>query len=167
MKKTVARVFVGALLVLPMAVAQSQAQSPSPSSANQVLSLPRSSGSTSPLELQQFAQALRQLKKVEMEMQQKMAEALKDERLSPQRFQEIGQRQDDPNSPLTADISAKEQQQFDKALAKINKIQQDTVPKQNRAVTLQGLTLEQFNQIGRAIDQNPTLKRQLRDNQNL
>ncbi len=167
MKKTVARVFVGALLVLPMAVVPSQAQSPSPPSANQVLSLPRSSGSTSPLELQQFAQALRQLKKVEMEMQQKMAEALKDEGLSPQRFQEIGERQGNPDSPLTADISTKDQERFDKALAKINKIQQDTVPKQNRAVTLQGLTVEQFNRIGRAIDQNPTLKRQLRDNQNL
>lgn len=100
-------------------------------------------------------------------MQQKMAEALKDEGLSPQRFQEIGERQGNPDSPLTADISTKDQERFDKALAKINKIQQDTVPKQNRAVTLQGLTVEQFNRIGRAIDQNPTLKRQLRDNQNL
>lgn len=98
-----------------------------------------------------------------MEMQQKMVEALKDERLSPQRFQEIGQRQDDPNASITADISAKDQQQFDKALAKIKQIQQDAAPKQNRAVALQGLTLERFNQIGRAIEQNPTLKRQLRD----
>lgn len=161
MKKTIARVFVGALLVLPMAIAQSHAQSPS--STTQVISLPRSSGSASPLELQQFAQAIKQLKRVEMEMQQKMVEALKDEKLSPQRFQEIGQRQDDPNAPITADISAKDQQQFDKALAKIKQIQQDAVPKQNRAVALQGLTLERFNQIGRAIEQNPALKRQLRD----
>lgn len=163
MKKTIARVFVGALLVLPVAIAPSHAQSPSSTSKTQVISLPRSSGSASPLELQQFAQAIKQLKRVEMEMQQKMVEALKDERLSPQRFQEIGQRQDDPNASITADISAKDQQQFDKALAKIKQIQQDAVPKQNRAVALQGLTLERFNQIGRAIEQNPTLKRQLRD----
>jgi hypothetical protein len=164
MKRKVAGVFVGALLLLPMTIAQSYAQSPSPSSTTQVISLPRANGLASPLELQQFAQAIKQLRKVEMETQKKMAEALKEEGLSPSRFQEIGQRQDNPDSPLTVDISPKEQQQFDKALAKINQIQQDAAPKQNRAVTLQGLTLERFNQIGRAIEQNPALKRQLREN---
>lgn len=164
MKKTFAGVFVGSLLFLPIAVAQSQAQLPSSPPAAQVLSLPGLSGAASPLEIQQFAQAIKQLRKVEMETQQKMAEALKGEGLSPQRFQEIGQRQDNPDSPLTADISAKDQQRFDKALAKINQIQQDAVPKQNRAVRLQGLTLERFNQIGRAIEQNPTLKRQFQEN---
>lgn len=162
MKKTIARVFVGALLFLQTVTAQSQAQSPSPTTT-QVLSLPRSSGSTSPLELQQFTQAIRQLKRVEMETQQKMAEAIKEERLTPQRFQEIGQRQDDPNFPITADISAKEQQQFDKAIVKVRQIQQDSIPKQNRAITFQGLTLERFNKIGQVIEQNPALKQQLRE----
>jgi hypothetical protein len=163
MKKTIPGIFVGFLLVLPIA-AQSQAQSPNPPSTTR-LTLPQGlNSSASPLELQQFAQAIKQLRKVEMETQQKMAEALKSERLSPERFQEIGQRQDDPNSPLTAEISTQDQQRFEKALAKINQIQQDAVPKQNRAVRQQGLTLERFNQIGRAIEQNPTLKRQLQQN---
>lgn len=164
MKRKIAGGLVGTLLFLSMTGAPSQAQSPSPTSTNQVLSLPKSNGLASPLELQQFTQAVKQLQKVEMEMQQKMAEALKGEGLSPPRFQEIGQRQDNPDSPLTAEISAKDQQKFDKALEKIKQIQQDIVPKQNRAVTLQGLTLERFNQIGRAIEQNPSLKRQLRGN---
>jgi phosphoglycerol transferase MdoB-like AlkP superfamily enzyme len=164
MKKTFAGVFAGVVLALPMTIAQSQAQSPSAPPTTQVISLPKSSGLASPLELQQFAQAIKQLRSVEMETQKKMAEALKEEGLSPQRFQEIGQRQDNPDSPLTADISPKDQQRFDKALAKINQIQQDAVPKQNRAVRLQGLTLERFNQIGRAIDQNPALKRQMQGN---
>ncbi|PZV15149.1 MAG: hypothetical protein DCF22_07810 [Leptolyngbya sp.] len=164
MKRKIAGVFVGALLFLPIASAQSYAESLNSTTTTQMISLPKSDGLASPLELQQFAQAIKQLRKVEMETQKKMAEALKEEGLTPPRFQEIGQRQDNPDSPLTADISAKEQQQFDKALAKINQIQQDASPKQNRAVTFQGLTLERFNQIGRAIEQNPTLKRQLRDN---
>ncbi len=161
MKKTIA-VFAGALLFVPSAIAQ--AKPPSQTLITQAISPQRATASASPLELQQFAQAIRQLKKVEMEMQQKMAEALKEERLTPQRFQEIGERQDNPNSSLTADISTKDQQRFDKALTKIKQIQQDTAPKQSRAVRLQGLTLERFDQIGRAIEQNPTLKRQLRDN---
>jgi len=164
MKRKIAGGLVGTLLLLPMTVAPSQAQSPSPTSTTQVLSLPKSNGLASPLELQQFTQAIKQLRKVEMEMQQKMAEALKGEGLSPQRFQEIGQRQENADSPLTADISPKDQQKFEKALAKINQIQQDAVPKQNRAVRLQGLTLERFNQIGRAIEQNPSLKRRLQGN---
>ncbi len=161
MKKTIA-IFAGALLFVPSAIAQ--AQPPSQTLITQGISSPGANGSASPLELQQFAQAIKQLRKVEMEMQQKMGEALKEEGLSPQRFQEIGERQNNINASSTADISVKDQQRFDKALAKINQIQRDAVPKQNRAVTFQGLTLERFNQIGRAIERNPTLKRQFQEN---
>jgi hypothetical protein len=150
---------VGTLLTLSL-VTHAQAQPPSLLFAQ---AFPSASASVSPLELQQFVQAIKQLQKVEMETREKMAEALKSERLSPERFQEIGQRRSNPDAPVSSQISANEQERFDKALAKIQTIQREATPKQNRAITLQGLTVERFNQIGTAIEQNPALRQQLRN----
>jgi hypothetical protein len=154
---------IGALLYFPSVVAQTQVQQPSPQVLSQTFT-PSGAGSTvSPLEIQQFAQALKQLKKIEMENQSKMIEALKEENLSPQRFEEIGQQRNNPDAPVSSEITPSEQERFDKALAKIQKIQQDSIPKQQRAVTLQGLTLERFSQIGRAVNQSPDLKKQVQN----
>lgn len=162
MLKLIVGGLAGVLLYFPPVVAQSTAQQQSPQIIAQMA--PRGSNETvSPLELQQFAQALRQLRKVEMETQEKMAEALKAERLSPERFQEIGQQRSNPDSPVGGTISPGEQEKFDKILAKIQTIRQEAIPKRSRAITLQGLTIERFNQIGEVIDRNATLRQQLQN----
>lgn len=162
MLKPIVGGLIGTLLQLTPVVAQPQPQSLNPQVLSQSLT-PRGVNSTvSPLELQQFVQALKQLKKVEMDTQEKMVEALKSENLSPQRFQEIGQQRSNPDAPA-AGITPSEQQRFDKALAKIQTIQQEAAPKQSRAITLQGLTVERFNQIGEAINRSPALKQQLQN----
>lgn len=163
MNKTIIGGAIGALLYLSPAVAQNPVQRLNPQSFAQTFSPKGANESVSLLELQQFGQALKQLRLVEMETQQKMAEALKSEKLSPQRFQEIGQRQSNPDFPLSTEISPTEQQRFDNALAKIQTIGQEANPKQSRAITSQGLTVERFNQIGQAIDKNPTLRQQFQN----
>lgn len=163
MLKSIVGGLIGTLLSLSPLIAQAEGQPFSHLILAQIPTLRGESESVSPLELQQFIQALKQLKRVEMETQEKMIEALKSERLSPQRFQEIGQQQSNPDATSTQ-ISPNEQQQFEKALTKIQTIQQEAIPKQSRAVTFQGLTMQRFNQIGRAIEKNPTLKQQLQSN---
>jgi len=154
---------VGILLSFFPGMAQAQTPQPNPQVLAQVFA-PRGTGETvSPLELQQFAQALKQLQRVEMEAQQKMVEALKTENLSPQRFGEIGQQRENPDFQVSTAISSAEQERFDKALTKIRTIQQEAAPKRSRAVTLQGLTVERFNQIGQVVDRNPALKEQLKN----
>jgi hypothetical protein len=59
---------------------------------------------------------LKQLKKIEMETQQKMVEALKQEKLSPERFQEIAQQRNNPD-PASAGVSPSDVERFDKAVA--------------------------------------------------
>ena len=163
MLKSIVGGLVGTLLSFAPVVAHPLRQPLSPQVLSQAFTPKRANESISPLELQQFAQALKQLQKVEMETREKMVEALKEEKLSPQRFQEIGQQRSNPDSPASSEISASEQQRFDKALAKIQAIQQESAPKQSRAITLQGLTVERFNQIGRALDKNPALRQQLQN----
>jgi hypothetical protein len=116
--------------------------------------------------MQQFAQALKQLKRIEMETQEKIIEALKQERLSPERFQEIAQQRNNPDASGATQISPGEQEHFDKAIAKIQTIRQEAAPKESRAVSMQGLTEERFNQIGQMINQNPALKQQLQNSLN-
>lgn len=152
---------VGVLLYFPSVGAQPPMQPLSPQLLSQALPSQASGNTVTPLEIQQFAQALKELRKVQMETQKKMVKAIEDERLSPARFQEIGQRRDDPNFPVSTEITPTEQERFDKALAKIQTIQQEAIVKQRRAITLEGLTLERFNQISQAIDKDPALKQQL------
>ncbi len=162
MLKPVIGGMVGTLLYFLPAAAQSQLQQ-TPQVLSQYSTSAGSNDTVRPLELQQFAQALKQLKKVEMETQGKMVEALKEEHLSPQRFQEIGQQKNNPAAAGATQITPSEQERFDKALAKIQAIQQEAAPKQSRAITLQGLTEERFNQIGQMIDKSPALKQQLQN----
>ena len=164
MLKPVVGGMVGALLYLPAVVAQPQVQQLSPQILAQAFPSQGASEAISPLEMQQFVQAVRQMKQVEMEAREKMGKVLKEENLSPQRFQEIGERRNNPEAPVSSEITPGEQERFDKAVAKIQTIQQETVTKETRAITFQGLTVERFNQIGQAIDKNPALKQQLQSN---
>lgn len=154
---------IGALLYLSPAVAQNQDPQQDPQFLAQAFTQKGAAETVSLLELQQFAQALNQLRAIEMETQKKITEALKEEKLSPERFQEIGQSSNNPDFSVSTQISPVEQQRFEKALAKIQTIRQEIIPKQSRAITLQGLTVERFSQIGQAIDKNPALKQQLQN----
>lgn len=163
MLKPVIRGMIGALLYFPPVVAQTQVQPLSPQLLSQTSTSTGANETVSPLEIQQFAQALKQLKKIEMATQEKMVEALKQENLSPERFQEIGQQRN--NSDLAATgITPGELERFDKAVAKLQTIQQEAAPKESRAISMQGLTMERFNQIGQMINKSPALKQQLQNN---
>ncbi len=151
-----------ALLYFPPVVAQTHVQPFSPQLLSQTSLSTGSNGTVTPLEIQQFAQALKQLQKIEMETQEKIVKALKEERLSPERFQEIAQQLNSPDAGTTQ-ITPTEQERFDKAIAKIQTIRQEVASKENRAISMQGLTTERFNQIGQMIDKNPALKQQLRN----
>jgi hypothetical protein len=155
-----------ALLYFPPVIAQTQTQQSSSPVLAQTSAPTRSSETVSPLEIQQFAQALKQLKKIEMETQEKIVAALKQERLSPERFQEIGQQLNNPDLAGTTQITPTEQERFEKAIAKIQTIRQEVATKESRAVSMQGLTEERFNQIGQIINQNPALKQQLQNSLN-
>ena len=102
----------------------------------------------------------KQLQVVDRQNQQKMAKVLQDEGLSPQRFSEIGrslQRGVNPADPISED----EKQKFQRAIEKMGKIQQESLPKQQRAISMQGLQIERFRQIDIAVQQDTTLRKRV------
>ncbi|MEB3280826.1 MAG: DUF4168 domain-containing protein [Lyngbya sp.] len=122
-----------------------------------------SSSEVSQEELRQFAEAFKQLRAIEMEAEQKMAQAVQEEGLTPQRFVEIGQSQQGEAPASAAEVSPQEQQQFDKALVKVREILQNTEARKYEAVQSQGLEVERFQEIIAALQQNPQLKQQVQE----
>lgn len=144
------------LLLTPVTVRAQAGQLTVPQSSTQAVS----PTSVTPIELQQFVQAIKQLQVVDRQNQQKMAKVLQDEGLSPQRFSEIGrslQRGVNPADPISED----EKQKFQRAIEKMGKIQQESLPKQQRAISMQGLQIERFRQIDIAVQQDTTLRKRV------
>lgn len=111
-------------------------------------------------ELQKFAEAFKKLRAIEVEAEQRMAQAVQEEGLTPQRFVEIGQSQQSQES-ASSGVSAEEQQKFDKALVKVREILENTETQKYEAVQSQGLEVERFQEIIVAIKANPELKQQV------
>lgn len=144
------------LLLVPVVVRAQAGQLTVPQSSTQATS----PTSVTPIELQQFVQAIKQLQVVDRQNQQKMAKVLEEEGLSPQRFSEIGQSLQNRTN-LANPISEAEKQKFEQVIEKMGKIQQESLPKQRRAISMQGLQIERFRQIDVAVQQDPTLRKRV------
>lgn len=147
------------LLLVP-AIARGQAQQLAPQPAP-VPAIPAPGGEITALELGQFVQAIKQLQSLEKRTQQKIAKAIKAGGLSLERFIEIGRGLEDPGSSPAAAPSPEEREQFDRTVAEIRQIRQETLPKQERAIVGEGLALERFAQIDRQIRQDPSLQQRV------
>jgi hypothetical protein len=145
------------LLLVPVAVLAQAGQLASPQPSTQAAS----PASVTAIELQQFVQAIKQLQVVDRQNQAKMAKVIEEEGLNPQRFSEIGQSLQNPNTPPANPISEEEKQKFQRAIEKMGKIQQESLPKQQRAISMQGLQVERFRQIDIAVQQDPVLKKRV------
>jgi hypothetical protein len=120
-----------------------------------------SSSAVTQEELQKFAEAFKEFRVIEMDAEQKMAQAVQAEGLTPERFVEIGQSQQGEAPASAAEVSAEEQQKFDKALVKVREILQNTEDRKYQAVQSQGLEIERFKEIIAAVQENPQLKQQV------
>lgn len=124
-------------------------------------------------ELQQFAQAYKQIQQIRQDSEVKMVEAVQSEGLSPERFIEISELQQSPQAPQgqetpespegqqTAEISAQEQQGFENAKNKILEIRQQSESQMEQAIQKEGLDIPRFNEIVAALQQDPALRDQV------
>ncbi len=120
-----------------------------------------SSSAVTQEELQKFAETFKEFRVIEMDAEQKMAQAVQAEGLTPERFVEIGQSQQGEAPASAAQVSAEEQQKFDKALVRVREILQNTEDRKYQAVQSQGLEIERFKEIIAAVQENPQLKQQV------
>ena len=156
-------IVVGGLAVIALAFTPSQVKSQSSQ-----LSLPKlstqatSPSSVSPLELQQFVQGIKQLQSIDRKNQAQMAQVIEKEGLSSERFKEIAQNIQQPNAKLDPPISEQEREQFTRIVEQMEEIQKESLPKQQRAITMQGLEVSRFGEIDRAVQQDASLQKKVR-----
>lgn len=143
-------------LLLAGLSAQAQTQAPAPQ-PKQVAP----QANVSQQELQKFTSAIKQLQAIQQQSRTEMVQAVQRQGLSEQRFVQIYQAQQNPQS--AAKIPQQEKQNFEKAITQIKAIQQQTQPKMQQAVKSKGLEVERFNQILASVQQNPALQQKVRE----
>ncbi|MDY7024264.1 MAG: DUF4168 domain-containing protein [Cyanobacteriota bacterium] len=113
-------------------------------------------------ELRKFAEAYKQLRAIDAEAEQRMAQIVEQHGLTPQRFVEIGRSQEGGDSGSSAQVTPEEQANFDKALVEVREVLQDTETRKYEAVQSQGLGVERFKEIITALQQSPELQEQVK-----
>jgi len=145
------------VLVLLLASLSAQAQTQAPAPQPQQVA---PQANISQQELQKFTSAIKQLQAIQQQSRTEMVQAVQRQGLSEQRFVQIYQAQQNPQSGTK--VSPQEKQNFEKAITQIKAIQQQTQPKMQQAVKSQGLEVQRFNQILASVQQNPALQQKVR-----
>ena len=106
-------------------------------------------------ELEQFAQVIRQLQAIEQETQLAMVQAIQNEGLSPQEYQEFMQAEQNPEQ--TVESSQEQQQNFARAREQVDQLQQSAEQQMQQAVE-EEVGIERFNELATAIQQDSSLR---------
>jgi Domain of unknown function (DUF4168) len=165
------KILIGSLVCAALTIAvPAQAQSQAPASPTAP-----TTGQASEItaqEVQQFANALKQMRSIHDQAQTQAGEAIQGQGLTVQRFNEILQSQraaqgqpsgaapSTPAQPSTP-ASPEEQQKFDQALTQITQIQQSVEQRMEQAITGAGLNVQRFNQIFTIARQDQGLKQRI------
>lgn len=124
-------------------------------------------------ELQQFAQAYKQIQQIRKDSEAKMVEAVQNAGLSPERFIEISKLQQSPQAPQAqegqpsqesqqkTEVTSQEQQGFENAKSKILEIRQQSESQMEQAIQKEGLDIPRFNEIVATLQQDPSLRDQV------
>ena len=113
------------------------------------------------LELQQFVQVQKRWKGIEQQSQGLMVQAIKSEGLTPERFMAILKQKQSP-TPSDEPLSTDDNTKFEKIIAKFQKIEEESIPKKEKAIISQGLDIQRFGQIQRTIQQDPALQEKVK-----
>jgi hypothetical protein len=89
-----------------------------------------------------------------------MVQIIKSEGLTPERFVEILKQQQSPKAS-DGELSADDKAKFEKIITKFQQVEQDSIPKKEKAITSQGLDVKRFAQIQQMIQQDPSLQQKV------
>jgi Domain of unknown function (DUF4168) len=116
----------------------------------------------SKVDLDKFAAAIKQMLTINQTSEVQIAQVIKTEGLTEQRFREIYGAERDPKAKPTPPITAPEKQSYDRAVTKIVKIQQADETQMEKVITAQGLDLKRFNEIFEVVQKNPNLQQEVK-----
>ncbi len=107
-------------------------------------------------ELEQFAKAIADLRAIDDETQSKMIKAVQDIGMSPEEFMEIGKQEPDQRN-----LSEDKQAQFTEALEAVRNLNEEDRRKKRVAVEEAGLKISRFNEIGKVVEKDRDLQKQV------
>ena len=90
-----------------------------------------------------------------------MVKAIQDEGLEPDRFVEINTIQQNPAADTENKVSEKELDNYNKAMKEVQTIQQGVQTEQVKAIEDEGLDVNRYVQIAKAVQQNPDLMKKV------
>lgn len=111
-------------------------------------------------ELADFVAALEEVQALQQEMASSSQQSVQDSEMGQSRFQELFQAQQSGQDPATPATEA-EQAEFDALVQQLQQIQQESNQLMVEAVEDEGLDVQRFNTIARAVQQNPQLMERL------
>lgn len=125
--------------------------------------------------LEQYSDARTKMQDIRKSNMPEMQQAIKDVGLTMKRYRAImqqqqggkgqGQGQGQQGSAGSSDISDEEMQKFQDAQKKIQKLQQEARKEMEKALEESGLSQQEFQRIGRAIQQSKSLQKKMREMQ--
>jgi hypothetical protein len=110
-------------------------------------------------EIEQFALAFVEVQNIEQKVQPEMIQAVEEEGIEVQRFNEIMNAQQDPNQEV--DASEDELKKFASANREIEDIQNRAQREMMGKITKSGLTVERYQEIMTAVRNDPALQQKL------
>jgi hypothetical protein len=122
---------------------------------------PEADSSVSTQELEQFASVIPELQSIELAAQQEVDTVIEESNLTPQRFGELYQIQQD-SGDLASTATPAEQSAFEDVTSQIDTIEAQVLSRQDEAIRAEGLEPERFAEILAAIQANPSLMQQIR-----
>lgn len=118
-------------------------------------------GKVTDAELNKFATVFQQMRMMNQEVQQKMAQTVAEEEMEIQRFNEIHTAQLDPAKEVKT--SEEEQEKYEEIVSEIEEVQLDFQEKMENAIQQSGLSVERYQQIATRLQTDAELQERLRN----
>jgi hypothetical protein len=109
-------------------------------------------------DLGKYVQVIKQLRKLDQEYLPKIAKILKDAGFTETRLNEIAMNKKDPLTRLIPPLTAQEKQNYIKVVNAFKPLNAEIREKAQKIIITSGLTPQQFQAIGKTVEENPKLK---------
>jgi hypothetical protein len=114
-------------------------------------------------ELEDFVSALKDVEEIQETSQQTYTEMIEEEGMTEQRFGEIHNANQNPDSTGEIEISDQENESYQVLLGQLIEMQQEAQQEMQAAVTDNGLEVPRFNEILVAVQQDPGLQERVQE----
>ena len=118
-------------------------------------------GKVTDAELNKFATVFQQMRMMNQQVQQKMAQTVAEEEMEIQRFNEIHKAQLDPAKEVKT--SEEEQEKYEEIVSEIEEVQLDFQKKMEESIKESGLSIERYQQIATRLQTDAELQERLKN----